>query len=82
MIPAPWHSANTVLDRMADAGFSPDEVVALLASHTIAVQRMIDPTIDVGNYSARNIYRYNSQCYRGCLWTQHRIYLILSSLQT
>ncbi len=30
---------------MGDAGFSPDEVVALLASHSVAAQDTIDPTV-------------------------------------
>lgn len=35
-----------ILARMADAGFQPDEVIALLASHSIAAQDEIEPAID------------------------------------
>lgn len=32
---------------MGDAGFSPNEIVDLLASHTVAAQDKVDPTIPV-----------------------------------
>ena len=35
-IPEPFDTVDTILSRFADAGFSPVEVVALLASHTVA----------------------------------------------
>jgi manganese peroxidase len=35
-IPLPEDNVDTILARFADAGFSPAEMVALLASHTIA----------------------------------------------
>ena len=35
-------SVDKILDRFADAGFSPDEVVALLASHSIAAADHVD----------------------------------------
>lgn len=38
-------TVTKILARFADAGFSPDEVVALLASHTIAAADHVDPTI-------------------------------------
>ncbi|KAJ7510863.1 heme peroxidase [Mycena galericulata] len=44
-VPEPFQSVTDILDRMADAGFSPAEVVALLASHSIAGADDIDPTI-------------------------------------
>ena len=34
---------SQILARMAEAGFSSDEVVALLASHSIAAQDEIEP---------------------------------------
>lgn len=34
-----------ILNRMGDAGFSSDEVIALLASHSIAAQDEIEPAI-------------------------------------
>ncbi|KAJ7022300.1 manganese peroxidase 1 [Mycena alexandri] len=35
-VPEPFQDVKTILARMADAGFSPSELVALLASHSIA----------------------------------------------
>lgn len=49
-VPEPSDSANKIFLRMLDAGFSPNEVVALLASHTIAAQDHVDPTIPVRTY--------------------------------
>lgn len=43
-IPAPFDSTDTILARFADAGFESDEVVALLASHSIAASKHIDPS--------------------------------------
>ncbi|KAJ7916933.1 manganese peroxidase 1 precursor [Mycena leptocephala] len=42
LVPEP---ITTVLARFAEVGFSPAEVVALLASHTIAAADHVDPTI-------------------------------------
>ncbi|TDL17356.1 manganese peroxidase 1 [Rickenella mellea] len=44
-VPDPFDSVTTILARMADAGFSPDELIALLASHSIAAADKIDVTI-------------------------------------
>ncbi|KAH9920529.1 heme peroxidase [Epithele typhae] len=38
LIPAPFDNVTTILARMADAGFSPEELVALLASHSVAAR--------------------------------------------
>ncbi|GJE89422.1 fungal class II heme-containing peroxidase [Phanerochaete sordida] len=46
LVPAPFHSADTMLARMTDAGFSPAELVALLAGHSVATQHTIDPDVD------------------------------------
>ena len=45
LIPLPTDSVDAILARMADAGtgFSPEETVALLASHSVAAQDHIDP---------------------------------------
>jgi cytochrome c peroxidase len=43
LIPEPFDSIDTILARMKDAGFSPAEVVALLASHTVAASDLIEP---------------------------------------
>ena len=44
-IPEPTDSVSAILARFSDAGFSPQEVVALLAAHTIGAASLIDPTI-------------------------------------
>ncbi|KAF9475947.1 manganese peroxidase 1 [Pholiota conissans] len=44
-IPEPTDSVTKILERFADAGFSPREAVALLSSHTIAAADAIDITI-------------------------------------
>ncbi|KAF8133475.1 manganese-dependent peroxidase [Mycena galopus ATCC 62051] len=44
-VPEPFQSVEAILARMADAGFTPAELVALLASHSIAGADDVDPTI-------------------------------------
>ncbi|KAI0268698.1 manganase peroxidase [Gloeopeniophorella convolvens] len=44
-VPEPFDTIDSILARFADAGFSPAEVVALLASHTVAAADHVDPTI-------------------------------------
>lgn len=44
-VPEPTDSATAILARFADAGFSAQQVVALLAAHTIGAASLIDPTI-------------------------------------
>ncbi|KAI0783499.1 Mn peroxidase MNP3 [Abortiporus biennis] len=45
-VPEPFDSVDSILARFADAGnFSPQEVVALLASHTVAAADLVDPSI-------------------------------------
>ncbi|KAI0331210.1 peroxidase [Cubamyces sp. BRFM 1775] len=45
-IPEPFDTVDTILARFADAAsFTPEEVVALLASHTVAAADEVDPTI-------------------------------------
>ncbi|KAF4611824.1 hypothetical protein D9613_004027 [Agrocybe pediades] len=44
-IPEPTDSVTSILARFADAGFSPREAVALLASHTVAAADVVDTTI-------------------------------------
>ncbi|KAF7440310.1 Versatile peroxidase vpl2 [Pleurotus ostreatus] len=45
LVPEPFDSVTSILARMGDAGFKPDEVVALLASHSVAAQDTIDPKL-------------------------------------
>ncbi|TDL14922.1 manganese peroxidase 2 [Rickenella mellea] len=44
-VPEPFQTIPVILARMADAGFSPAEMIALLASHSIAAADEIDTTI-------------------------------------
>ncbi|KAI0031561.1 manganese peroxidase [Vararia minispora EC-137] len=44
-VPEPFDTVDSILARMGDAGFSPAEVVALLASHSIAGADNIDPNL-------------------------------------
>ncbi|KAH9083667.1 heme peroxidase [Lactarius deliciosus] len=44
-VPEPFDNVTSILARFRDAGFSPPEVVALLASHSIAAADDVDPTI-------------------------------------
>ncbi|KAF8145601.1 manganese-dependent peroxidase [Mycena galopus ATCC 62051] len=44
-VPEPFQNVDVILARMAEAGFTPAEVVALLSSHSIAGADDVDPTI-------------------------------------
>uniref|UniRef100_A0A8H7XSS6 Peroxidase n=1 Tax=Psilocybe cubensis TaxID=181762 RepID=A0A8H7XSS6_PSICU len=44
-VPEPTDSVTKILERFADAGFSPQEAIALLSSHTIAAADVVDVTI-------------------------------------
>jgi len=43
LVPEPFDSVTKILDRFKDAGFNPDEVVALLASHSVAASDTLVP---------------------------------------
>ncbi|KZT73746.1 class II peroxidase [Daedalea quercina L-15889] len=45
LIPSPTDSADVLLARMSDAGFTAEETVALLAAHSVARQKTIDPSV-------------------------------------
>ncbi|KAK7445710.1 fungal class II heme-containing peroxidase [Stygiomarasmius scandens] len=45
LVPEPFDSVTKILARFRDAGFNTNEVVALLASHSIAAADLVDPTI-------------------------------------
>ncbi|KAJ7705944.1 putative versatile peroxidase [Mycena olivaceomarginata] len=45
LIPAPFDNVTTMLARVGDAGLTPEELIDLLASHSIASQKVIDETI-------------------------------------
>ncbi|KZV95275.1 manganese peroxidase precursor [Exidia glandulosa HHB12029] len=46
-VPEPQDSLTTIFARMADAGFTPTELVHLLASHSMASQAGVDPSPDL-----------------------------------
>ncbi|KAF4564574.1 Versatile peroxidase vpl2 [Pleurotus pulmonarius] len=45
LVPEPSDSVDAILARMGDAGFSPNEIVDLLASHSIAAADHVDESI-------------------------------------
>ncbi|KAJ7699236.1 versatile peroxidase VPL1 [Mycena rosella] len=45
LVPDPFDTITSILARFAQVGFSPEEAVALLASHTIAAADHVDPSI-------------------------------------
>ena len=50
LVPEPQDSVVKILARMADAGFTPNELVALLASHSVAAQDHVDPSVHVCSF--------------------------------
>lgn len=44
-VPEPSDNVTHILARFADAGFSPQEAIALLSSHTVAAADVVDPSI-------------------------------------
>ena len=48
LIPGPGNTVDAMLSRMADAGFSPEELVDLLAAHSLASQEGLNTAIFVG----------------------------------
>ncbi|KAL0579393.1 fungal class II heme-containing peroxidase [Marasmius crinis-equi] len=45
LVPEPTDSVTAIIDRFADAGLSSDELVALLASHSVAAADHVDPAV-------------------------------------
>ncbi|KAJ7829319.1 heme peroxidase [Mycena olivaceomarginata] len=45
LVPEPFDSADKIIARFADAGFAPNEIVDLLASHTVAAQDHVDESL-------------------------------------
>ena len=43
LIPLPTDSADSIIARFADTGLNANEIVDLLASHSVAAQDHIDP---------------------------------------
>ena len=44
-VPLPENSVDQILERMGDAGFTPAEVIHLLASHSVARADHVDPKL-------------------------------------
>ena len=44
-VPEPQNTADEIFERMGDAGFSPADLIHLLASHSVARADHVDPTI-------------------------------------
>jgi len=45
LVPSPTDWVGKILARMADAGFTAEDTVALMAAHSIGAQKTIDPSI-------------------------------------
>nr|UDP83129.1 manganese peroxidase 2 [Cyathus bulleri]UES62902.1 manganese peroxidase 2 [Cyathus bulleri] len=45
LVPEPFDTVTSILARFEEVGFSPEEVVALLSSHSIAAADHVDPAI-------------------------------------
>ncbi|KAK0184989.1 manganese peroxidase 1 precursor [Armillaria mellea] len=45
LVPEPFDTVTSILARFADAGFTPPEVIALLASHSVAAADHVDVTV-------------------------------------
>ncbi|TFK62890.1 fungal versatile peroxidase from pleurotus Eryngii [Pluteus cervinus] len=45
LVPEPFNTTDQIIERFAQVGFAPDEIVALLSSHSIAGADTVDPTI-------------------------------------
>ena len=53
LIPEPQNSITEILERFDDAGgFTPFEVVSLLASHTVARADHVDPHLDAAPFDS------------------------------
>jgi hypothetical protein len=44
-VPEPSDTVDSILERMGDAGFTPEEVIHLLASHSVARADHVDPNL-------------------------------------
>lgn len=63
LIPEPQDSVDKILARFWDAGrFSPDEVVALLASHSVARADHVDPKLDAAPFDSTP-FTFDTQFY-------------------
>ncbi|KAJ7323694.1 heme peroxidase [Mycena albidolilacea] len=54
LIPAPFDNVTTMLARVGDAGLTPEELIDLLASHSVASQKIIDEKYSTTTSTARS----------------------------
>ncbi|KIJ54990.1 class II peroxidase [Sphaerobolus stellatus SS14] len=53
LIPEPQDSVDTIISRFADGGgFTPEEIIALLSSHSIARADHVDPTLNAAPFDS------------------------------
>ena len=52
LVPKPEDPIDMIIDRFDDAGFTPNEIVDLLASHSVAAQDTIDPVSSILKFHA------------------------------
>ena len=51
-VPEPQDNVTDILARMADAGFTPEDLIHLLASHSVARADHVDPTLDAAPFDS------------------------------
>lgn len=73
LVPEPSDSADVILARMGDAGFSPAEVVDLLASHSVAAQDHVDPVRNPTLHPSLGIHQSYINLTE-CSWFSIRLY--------
>ncbi|KII86318.1 hypothetical protein PLICRDRAFT_43914 [Plicaturopsis crispa FD-325 SS-3] len=61
-VPEPFHNADQILSRFADAGFNADEVVALLASHSVGAADVVDHDLPGSPFDSTP-YQFDTQFY-------------------
>ncbi|KAF5326202.1 hypothetical protein D9611_000699 [Ephemerocybe angulata] len=57
LVPGPGDTVDRILERMADAGFSADETVDLLASHSIAAQQGLNTALGADHALMSSAFR-------------------------
>lgn len=61
-MPSPADSTESILARMADAGFTADDTVVLLAAHSVGRQEIVDTSVE-GMPLDSTPERFDSQFY-------------------
>lgn len=78
LIPEPKDNVTSILARMSDAGFSAEETVDLLISHSVAAQHEVD-TVGFNLRSTLGPVRINIRLSRRCLVLLWILLLVLST---